>query len=85
MGADMDFVKGQSFPPNEISGASGRIMPSTTIYYDPADPSNNQAALHKKYSTLDLIGLSVVWGAMALLGFIVAGACAADLVVSRRR
>ena len=49
---------------------------SRLIYYDPADPTSNQAECHKAYSTLNLIGLSVMLGSIALIAFGIAGVTA---------
>ena len=49
---------------------------SPLIYYDPADPSSNQAECHKTYSTLNLIGQSVMLGSIALVAFGIAALAA---------
>jgi hypothetical protein len=57
-----------------------RVIP-TRIYFDPADPSSSQAENHKRYSRADLVAILVLFGVMALGGFIVAGSVTWDLML----
>ena len=73
--------------PPIIAQAWPDSLPRTTVYYEPADPSNNHVEGHKVYSTLHLIMESVVLGSITLLCVIVffrAGGSAARSVFTRR-